>query len=256
MLLTMREQYIATTCADLFWKWMARPADQQIPLTTETANALAVTTLCNRQIGWIAAQEVVPELKRRSGYKQTLPMITELSPAMLEWLMFDEGGRAVHRFRYFADLIHGLGLAIRDQYQGDIRNMWTASNPLNEPSYSRLLDRIKAIKGYGDKTGTLLIRQLVLVHGVKLFDGCQGLLPSDDRHLRRVGSRLGLWEEDASFATICDVSRRLCPCCAAEVDSLFVIGTDWCLADDKKVMCRSNSDGERCPLIRACSSRR
>lgn len=251
MLLTAREQFIATTCADLFWKWMARPADQRIPLTTETANALAVTTLCNRQIGWIAAQEVVPELKRRSGYTDTLRMITQLPPDALEHLMFDSG-KAVHRYRYFADLIHGLGLVIRDQYQGDIRNMWTADDPLKVPTYSQLLARIKEIKGYGDKTGTLLIRMLVLVHGVELFNGTQGLLPSDDRHLRRVGSRLGLWEEDAKFSEIVDVSRRLCPTCAAEMDSLFVIGTDWCSASQP--MCGRNPDGEVCPLTRVCPS--
>jgi endonuclease III len=204
----------------------------------------------------------VPELKKRSGYSDTLRMITELPPSALEFLMFDEGGKAIHRFRYFADLIAGLGRTIRDKYQGDIRNMWTADDPLKVPSYSQLLDRIKAIKGYGDKTGTLLIRMLVLVHGVELFDGSQGLLPSDDRHLRRVGSRLGLWEEDAPFATICDVSRRLCPCCAAEMDALFLIGTDWCSATNpmcegtpEESMCERSPE-EVCPLRKACSYHR
>jgi len=250
MLLTTREQVIADVCGDLFWRWMARPVERRIPLTTETANALAVTTICNRQIGWEACQRIVPEMHRRSGYTDTLAMITELSPSMIEWVLFaEEHGKALHRYRYFADLIHGLGVVIKNQYQGDIRTMWA-----DEPTYSELLSRIKAIKGYGDKTGTLLIRLLVLVHGVQLWNGYQGLLPSDDRHLRRVGSRLGLWEEDAKFQEITDVSRRLCPTCACEMDALFVIGTDWCSATD--LMCQGNPEGDRCPLLGVCPTGR
>lgn len=249
-----REEFIATTCADLFWNQMARPVEQRVPLAKDGANSLAVATICNRQVGWEAAMRVVPEMKKRSGNRNTLAIITSPRDDIERWMFAPEYGKALHRYRYMADLINGLGLTIRDQYQGDIRNMWTASKPLSEPTYNQLLARIKAIKGYGDKTTTLLIRMLVLVYGVELFDGLQGLLPSDDRHVRRVGSRLGLWDEDASFKTISTVAKELCPCCPAEMDSLFVVGTDWCSAT--RPMCDRNPDGRKCPLRRECRSYR
>lgn len=243
-----REEFIANACADLFWTHMARPVEKRVPLATDSANSLVVATICNRQVGWEAAMRVVPELKKRSGTRNTLAIITSPRDDIERWMFSPEYGKSLHRYRYMADLIGGLGLTIRDQYHGDIRNMWTADDPLKVPSYSQLLERIKAIKGFGDKTGTMLIRMLVLVYAVELFDGLQGLLPSDDRHVRRVGSRLELWDEDAPFATICEVSRRLCPCCPAEMDSLFILGTDFCAANRPE--CGS------CGLSRVCPSHR
>lgn len=206
MLLNAREQVIASVCSDLFWRWMAREPAARIPLNDESANALLITCLCNRQIGFRAAEAIVPELKRRSGMSNTLELFTSHNDIMLEYLMFDPSlGKSVHRFHYFARYCHDAIVHIRDKYDGSALNMF-ADTPLG----SEALRRVTAIRGFGSKTGSLWLRLCTLTYGgCELFDGYQGVMPADDRWVRRVGSQLGLWAEDASFTDICEVAKRL-----------------------------------------------
>ena len=252
MLLTAREQVIASVCSDLFWCWMAREPASRIPLDDESANALLITCLCNRQIGFRAAEAIVPELKRRSGISSTLELFTSHNDIMLEFLMFDPSlGKSVHRFHYFARYCHDAMVHIRDKYDGSALNMF-ADTPLG----SEALRRITAIRGFGTKTGSLWLRLCCLTYsGCELHDGYQGIMPADDRWVRRVGSQLGLWEEDAKFEKICEVATRLSFCCPVEIDALFIIGTDWQCGTVNQ-MCNGNPEGVECPMRRACPTGR
>jgi len=244
-LLTERERTISSVCADLFWRDMARPSDERIPLDRESSNALLISCLCNRHISFKKAVCLVDEMKKRTSYHDTLRMFTELTEPMIEWVMFEKP--ALHRYRYMADLCHRAMVIIRDQYEGDARNLWA-----DEPSGTQLLDRVMRIKGFGNKTGTLFLRLAVLVHGVKLLDGHQSLFPSDDRHVRRVGSRLGLWDEKSPVKVINETARMLNITCPVELDALFVIGTDWCNASNP--ICGGFEGSEPCPLVKVCPS--
>jgi hypothetical protein len=238
-----REEGINRVCSDIFWRDFARPESERIPLTRESGNALFISCLVNRHIGWQRAMNLVPEMQKRSGYTDTIRMFSEQSTEMIEWDMFS--APALHRFHYFADMTHCAACGIRDEYDSDVRNMWS-----DEPTASQLYERLCDFRGYGNKTASLFIRVACLVHNVRLFDSFQGIMPADDRHVRRVGARLGLFAEDAPVKVINEVAIRLNVVCPATLDTLFEIGTDWCKAGS--TMCRNNDEGEPCPLRRFC----
>jgi endonuclease III len=248
MLLTAREQVIACVCSDTFWSCMARPENERVPLTRETSNALLISVLVNRQVAWRQAMNLVPEMKRRTLYKDTLLMFTELTPPMIEFVMFEKP--ALHRHHYQARFCHEAMVRVRDVYDGDTRNLWR-----DEPTGGQLLGRLMDFNGYGWKTSALFLRLAVFQNGVQLHDGFMSCVPSDDRHVRRVGARLGLWGEDVTVKNIHAVARRLNMVCPVTLDALFVIGTDFACGTEKE-MCRQNEAGETCPLRRVCPSAR
>jgi len=189
----------------------------------------------------------VAEMKKRSGYTDTLRMFAEQSTGMIEWDMFAKP--ALHRYRYMADFCHLAAIGLRDEWGGSALNLWSDC-----PTGSQLMARVMDFKGYGNKTASLLLRVACLVHGVELYDSLQGIMPADDRHVRRVGARLGLFAEDAPVKVINDVAIRQDLVCPATLDALFAIGTSWCTAS--KAFCRTNGIGEPCPLLRVCPSAR
>lgn len=245
-----REQAIHRVCSDIFWRDFARPESERVPLTRESANALFISCLVNRHIGWERAMNLVTEMKMRSGYTDTLRMFSEQSAAMIEWDMFAKP--ALHRYHYMADYCHLAACGIRDEYNGDTRNLWQRQGDC--PTGSQVMARVMDFKGYGSKTASLFLRVACLVHNVRLFDSFQGIMPADDRHVRRVGARLGLFAEDASVKVINDVAVRLDVVCPATLDALFAIGRGWCTASN--TFCRRNGEGEPCPLVAVCPSRR
>ena len=262
---TVREQMIASICREQFWRHMA--SKRRTHLDRECANALLVSCLFNRQIGWTQAMGIVPELQRRSGIIDTLQLFTELDDIMLEWLMFDYDGeevgsdartkdgrpRSLHRYRYMPRLARSAMLTIRDEYQGDARNIFhDPRSPDGTITGADALHRVLAIKGLGTKTGSLFIRVAVCNHTIQLWGGYQGVQPADDRWVKRVGHQLGLWREDADFKTICEVAGRLSFCAPVEVDALF-LASDWACGTERQ-SCKDNGLGESCPWLRACTS--
>lgn len=207
-----------------------------------------ISILVNRQVSWTQAMGLVAEMKSRTGYRDTLSMFTELSVEEVEAAMFQKP--ALHRHRYQAKFCCEAMTKVRDELSGDVRNLW-ASEGARDVTGSELLKRICEFKGYGNKTSTLLLRVLILTNGVRLFDSLQSLMPSDDRHVRRVGARLGLFPEDAPVKVINDVAIRLDFVCPATLDALFIAGTDWCKASSP--MCHGNENGEPCPMVRVCN---
>ena len=249
MLMTAREQAISRICGDIFWSCMARPESERVPLTRETANALLISCLVNRQIAWEQAVALVDEMKKRTGYHDTLRMFTELTPPMVEHVMFEKP--ALHRHHYQARFCCEAMVRVRDNLDGDTRNLWRDS-----PTGGQLLDRFLDFKGLGFKTSALFLRLAVFQNNIQLHDGYMSCVPSDDRHVRRVGARLGLWDEDTTVKNIHEVARRLNLVCPVELDALFIIGTDW-KCGSTNPLCHGNEEGEPCPLLRGfCPSAR
>jgi len=244
-----REEAIRRVAADLFWCDMARRPEDRNELTVDSANSLICGILLNRGIPWERAMSAVDTMKSRTGYTDTLLMMTELSPAMLEWVMFDEGSGALHRYRYMADYLHQLMCGIRDEWDGDARNLWS-----DEPTFNTLQARLMDFRGYGLKCSSLAIRLAVLSHGVVLWDKYTGMDVSADRHMSRVMQRLGLVGENPTQQEVINRAREMSPMCAVEIEGLFCVGLDWCSASNSS--CRTNGNGEPCPLLRLCPSAR
>ena len=257
MLLTDREQVISDVCQDLFTRYMTRPTNTRLKASRSNINDLLLSCLFNRQVGWQKAMSIVPELKRRAGMDDIIELLTTHTEPMIEWLMFaPELGSKLHRFYYFASLARGCALTIRDEYDGDARNIFRGNSPDGTVTGTEALNRVLKIKGFGTKTGSLYLRMAVLVYNLELWDGTMSLMPANDRWVIRVGCQLGLWDEDATFKQVCEVAKRLCISCPAALDSLFVIGTDWeCGTDNMACRGNGNSDGEECPLLGVCPSR-
>ena len=259
-----REEFIRRAAANIFWTDMARKPEDRTPLDTESANELLCSCLFNRGIPWSLAMSIVTEMKRRTGYTDTLLMLTELSSEMLEWVMFDDdtdcsavGGRSgsLHRYRYMAGLAHGLGMTLKSEFEGSAMNLWK-----DEPTGAQLLARVMDFKGIGAKIGSLFVRIVVLSHGVQLWDTYASMEVSPDRHVQRVMQRLGLIGQDATPKQVIEAARMLSPMCPCEVDGFFCVGLDWCHASRQECHGNTNEEGgterEECPLLRVCSSAR
>jgi len=258
-----RIDYIRTIAAHNFWTEMARPAQDREPLDADGWNSLFVSCLVNRAIPWERAMTLNDEMKRRTGYTDTLRMYTELSPAMIEWVMFDDDGDysvddgihgvgrngALHRYRYLCGYLHEAMCRIRDEWDGSAGNLHG-----DEPTGGEFLRRIMTFRGMGAKVGSLYCRLAVLSHGAVLWDGYAGLDVSPDRWICRVMSHLGLVSEDPIPQEVINKARELSPYAPVEWDGLFLVGLDFACGTDNQ-MCLGNPEGQRCPLIKACRAR-
>lgn len=248
---TSRVDYIRQVAAHNFWTDMARPVDEREPLDTEGWNNLFVSCLVNRAIPWTRAMTLNDEMKRRTGYLDTLLMYTDLSPSSIEWIMFDDPvdyspeGRngALHRYRYLAGYLHEAMTRIRDEWDGSGGNLHA-----DEPTGQQFLRRVTSFKGYGEKTAGLYCRLAVLSHGAVLWDKYAGLDVSPDRHVARVMTRLGLVAEDSTPQDIINKARELSPYAPVEWDGLFLTGLDYCHANDPE--CSGCSLAGACPSAR------
>lgn len=253
-----RIDYIRTIAANNFWRHMARKPEDREPLDTEGWNDLFISCLVNRSIPWERAMTLNTEMKRRTGYTDTLRLYTELSPAIIEWVMFDDDGDyepegrngSLHRYRYMADYCHQAMTRIRDDWGGSAINLHA-----DEPTGQQFLQRVMSFGGYGVKTSGLYCRVAVLSHGAILWNSYAGLDISPDRHVSRVMARLGLVSEDPTPQEVINKARELSPYAPVEWDGLFLIGLDFACGTDHE-MCLGNQEGERCPLVRACKQRR
>ncbi|MRR20959.1 hypothetical protein EG827_12325 [bacterium] len=224
-----RIDYIRTIAANQFWTQMARKPEDREPLDDEGWNNLFVSCLVNRAIPWERAMTLNDEMKRRTGYTSTLRLYTELSPAMIEWVMFDDDadyepeGRngALHRYRYMANYCHQAMTRIRDDWGGSAANLH-----IDEPTGGEFLRRVMSFKGLAQKCGGLYCRLAVLSHGAVLWDKYAGLDVSPDRHVMRVMSRLGLVSEDPTPQEAINKARELSPYAPVEWDGLFITGLD------------------------------
>ena len=250
-----RQEFIRSIAANIFWTDMARPASERTPLDRESANSLICGILLNRGIPWEKAMSAMDTLKSRTGYTDTLLMCSEMSVPMLEYVMFDDGNGAIHRYRYMADYLHQLMCGIRDEWDGDARNLWS-----DEPTFSTLQARLMDFKGYGLKCSSLAIRLAVLSHGVILWDKYTGMDVSADRHMCRVMQRLGLVGENPTQQEVINKAREISPMCAVELEGLFGLALSHCHASRQECHGNTNEDGyeerEPCPLLPACLSAR
>lgn len=252
-----RIDYIRTVAANNFWSDMARKPEDREPLDDEGWNSLFISCLVNRAMKWEFAMSLNAEMKLRTGYTDTLRMYTELSPAMIEWVMFDDDsdyadtsrtngvGRngSLHRYRYMADYCHQAMCRIRDEWGGS-----AASLHNDEPSGGEFLRRVLTFRGMGAKVAGLYCRLAVLSHGAVLWNMYAGLDISPDRHVIRVMTRLGLVAEDATPQDIINKARELSPFAPVEWDGLFIVGLDYCHANDPECHIR------KCPLARVCGT--
>lgn len=246
-----REDYIVAACSRLFWSEMARPPESRVAMTRSEANDLLFSCLLNRQVSWEAAMGAISELKYRTGYEDSLHLLLSLSVEQLEYEMFEKKP-ALHRYRYMAGLLKGAAEHLYEFWSGDARAMWR-----DEPTASILLERVKRIKGMGDKTGNLFCRISVLQSGVQLWDGYGGILPSCDVHVRRVGAVLGLWDEAATVKVIEAKARELSLTEPVVLDALFLIGIEWHGDGHRHTpKCDGNDEGLPCPVRRACPTAR
>ena len=246
-----REEAIRRVAADLFWCDMARRPQDRTELTVDGANSLLISCLVNRGIPWRKAMSLVDQMKQRTGYTDTLRMFTELTPPMIEFVMFDDdgaGGGSLHRFRYIADYCYRAMCRVRDNYAGSALNLWE-----DEPTGRTLLERICEFKGMGIKCSSLFVRIAVLSNGVVLWDKYAGLEVSPDVRVCRVMQRLGLVGADSTPQEVVKKAREMSPQCAVEIDGLWEVGS-WCKASSPT--CRRDEEGEPCPLLRLCPSAR
>ena len=237
---------------------MARKPEDRKPLTDEGWNDLFVSCLVNRSIPWEKAMSLNTEMQRRTLYSDTLLMYTSLSPAMIEWAMFDDDadyepeGRngALHRYRYMADYCHQAMCRIRDEWGGSAANLHA-----DEPTGAEFLKRVMSFKGMGPKVASLYCRLAVLSHGAVLWNSYQGLDVSPDRWMLRAMSRLGLVSEDPTPQEVINRARELSPHAPVELEGLFCLALDYACGTDHE-MCNGNLEGERCPLLGVCPSHR
>jgi len=258
-----REEFIRSVAASIFWTDMARSPEDRAPLDRESANALLFSCLFNRGIAWEKAMGsagtlgVVDEMKKRTGYTDTLSMFS-VTPAMIAFDMFpspESGLPSLHRYRYMADYAHQCAEFLKSEYSGDARNLWK-----DEPTGAQLLARVMDITGIGSKIGAMFVRICVLSHGIVLWDTYQSMDVSPDRGVSRVMSRLGLVGENPTQQEVINKAREMSPMCACEMEGLFVIHLDFCHASRQECHGNTNEDGgterEECPLRTACPSAR
>lgn len=252
-----REDLVVQVCSDLFWNEMARPPESRVELSRCEANDLLFSCLLNRQVSWETAMSAMGELRYRADLElapavpteDSLHLLLRLGAEHTEALLFQPP--ALHRYRYMASYLVAAAEHLRDEWGGDTRLMWA-----DEPTASVLLQRVTRIKGFGPKTGNLLVRILCLQSKtLQLWDGYAGLLPSCDVHVRRVGAVLGLWSEDSPVKVIEAKSREMAPTEPIVMDALFLIGHDW-HGDGRNARCNRNEEGLPCPLREVCPQAR
>jgi len=250
---TTREEGIRREVAKVFWNDMARPASERTALSRDAANSLICSCLLNRGIKWSLAMSAVDQMKIRTGYTDTLLMMTSLSPEALESVLFDDttdytevGGRngSLHRYRYMARYLSEMGCRIRDEYSGDARNLYR-----DEPTGAQLLARVMDFKGIGSKIGAMWVRICVLSHKVQLWDTYASMDVSPDRHVMAVMSRLGLVSENPTPQEVINKAREMSPLCPVELEGMFALSLDYHCSTSRPAC--STSDGD-CPVVMYC----
>ena len=207
-------------CSELFWNEMARKPEDRFPLTRSSANDLLFSVLLNRQVSWEAAMGAVAELKYRTGYDDSLRLLLALSVEQLEFAMFSVKP-SLHRYRYMASYLKLAAEHLQENYGGDARGIFW-----NTPLASEARENLLEIKGYGTKLANLFLRLAVLQNNANLWDGYGGIQLSCDVHVRRVGSVLGLWQEDDPVKTIEAKASELAPTEPLIFDALFLVGIE------------------------------
>ncbi|YAL84486.1 HhH-GPD-type base excision DNA repair protein [Dermacoccaceae bacterium W4C1] len=94
---------------------------------------------------------------------------------------------AIHRYgRSMAGRVQQLATVIRDEYDGDVEQVWTGAS-----STADLVKRLKALPGFGDQKARILAALLAKQLDVRLDDGWR--------------SAIGPYAEDGSYRSVADV---------------------------------------------------
>lgn len=145
-----------------------------------------------------------------------------------------------HRFnKDMAKVFHDGLVRIRDYYQCDASKIWS-----NNPSSSTVVYRFLQFQGSGVKIATMAANILTRQFRIP-FSDYYSVDISPDVHVRRVLSRMGIVDDDASNDMIIYKARELYPEFPGIIDfSCWEIGREWCHP--------SNPDCDNCIVRDKC----
>lgn len=130
----------------------------------------------------------------------------------------------LHRFNTnMAKIFYGALVRINDCYEGDAAKIWN-----NNPSSATVVYRFLQFDGSGVKIATMAANILVRQFRIP-FSDYYSIDISPDVHVRRVLSRLGIVDENATNDLIIYKARELFPEFPGIIDfSCWEIGKTWC----------------------------
>jgi endonuclease III len=161
------------------------------------------------------------EIRERNG-GFSLASLAALTLPQLRHLMSKP--TPLHRFpRRMAGFVYSALQRIRGVYRGDASRIWRG-----KPSSAEVVRRFLAFDGVGPKIATMAANILAREFKIPMSD-YYSIDISVDRHVRRVFTRLGLVDRNASPETLIYTARAVAPAFPGLLDlPAYEIGKTWC----------------------------